>query len=143
MDNSFRDTSAQDQQRSLPQSVLRRFRWPLLIIGAIVMAFMAWKVLPWLSAQSSVRLASLQLASVERGAMQSDVSGYGQVVAARAPLLFAQSNGVVEFKVDAGQTVTEGHVLAVIQSPELQSRYSQEQSALAAQSAETISGFDC
>jgi len=53
----------------------------------------------------------------------------GRVVAAVSPTLYAPAGATVSLKVNAGDTVKEGQVLATLESPELQSALRREQSA--------------
>ena len=129
-DTGFRDTRAQDYQRA-PVPSKRGLKTAALIAALIGLGFLGFNVLPWFNAGASVRLSALQVGSVVRGDFIADVSGYANVVAARAPSLYAQSTGVVQYHVEAGQTVKAGALLATIASPELASRLSQEQNALA------------
>src|SRR5699024_1135826 len=54
-----------------------------------------------------------------------------RVVAANSPTLYAVAPGVVDFVVRPGDKVVKGQKLAVISSPDLQSRLTQEQATLA------------
>jgi len=81
-----------------------------------------------LSASSSVSLARLSVAVVERGELVRDVAGEGKVVAAASPTLYAGNAGTVSLLVQAGDAVRRGQVLARIASPELAARLAQERS---------------
>ncbi len=59
-----------------------------------------------------------------------DISADGQVVAAASPTLYANALGTVSLKVHAGDAVTKGQVLAVVDSPDLTAKLSQEQATL-------------
>src|SRR6202012_1456488 len=59
-----------------------------------------------------------------------DISADGQVVAAVSPTLYANALGTVTLKAHAGDTVTKGQGLAVVDSPDLTAKFSQEDATL-------------
>ncbi|HET7921954.1 MAG TPA: efflux RND transporter periplasmic adaptor subunit [Gammaproteobacteria bacterium] len=127
----IRDTSAQD--RPIEKRVNRK-RLVLFAVGGIAgLLLLAW-LLPtaWrlFTAGASVSASRLQIATVERGAFVRDIAADGRVVAAVSPTLYATSAGNVTLKVNAGDKVKKGQVLAIIESPELSSRFNQESSTL-------------
>jgi HlyD family secretion protein len=124
----LRDTAGQDRmiERS---SVWQRHRTPLiaglaLAVGLIVLLVY---VLRYSGAGSSVDRSRLSIATVERGSFVRDIAADGQVVAAVSPTLYANALGTVNLKVHAGDTVSKGQVLAVIDSPDLTAKLSQEE----------------
>ena len=78
----------------------------------------------------SVDRSRVSIATVERGNFVRDISADGQVVAAVSPTLYANALGTVTLKVHAGDTVTKGQVLAVVDSPDLTAKFSQEDATL-------------
>ncbi len=58
------------------------------------------------------------------------VAVQGQVVAAVSPTLYAPTTGTVTTQVNAGDKVTKGQPLAVVDSPELLSEFERERSTL-------------
>lgn len=82
----------------------------------------------WLTTDRSVPLAEIRIGAATRGDLERDVSVQGRVVAAFHPTTFSPAQGIVELRVRAGEVVAEGQVLAVVTSPELDSRLGQEQS---------------
>lgn len=125
------DTSAQDV---LIEKGSNRTRW-LVSGGAaaalILLAFWATPAVQrWAGSSVTVPLERLRLARVELGDLVRDVSVQGRVVAAVSPTLFAPADGTITLEVEAGNEVSEGQVLAVIESPELQNRLQQEQASL-------------
>ncbi len=130
--SAFRNTEAQDAVL-LPSTAKLR-HWRKVVIAVVVvglLAFMAKPVLRYL-AGNSVRASALQFSSVTRGDLVREATGFGRVVAARSPSLFAASAGVVHFVAEAGTLVAAGAVLAEIESPELMAKLAQEQSSLLA-----------
>ncbi len=98
----------------------------LLVAGALVYP----KLSRWLQAERSVALSRVRLGRVVRGDLERDVSVQGRVVAAFHPTTFSPASGIVRLEVRAGQAVESGQVLAVVASPELNSRLEQERSTL-------------
>ncbi|MFG6412833.1 efflux RND transporter periplasmic adaptor subunit [Roseateles sp. DC23W] len=128
MNSGFRDTSEQDRPLARPSR-----RWPLLLAGGAVLvavlAFTAWpRVKHLLSADSTVSVARLGIATVDVAPLTRDVAGEGRVVAAQSPTLFAQGAGTATLLVKAGDPVKQGQVLARVDSPELTNRLAQERS---------------
>jgi HlyD family secretion protein len=124
------DTSSQDIV--LTPAVGRK---KLLVIAVVIaLLLLAWITVPvvqrWSQAQQSVSAERLRFADVIRGDFVRDVTVQGRIVAAVSPTLFASQSGTITFAVDAGDTVTEGQVLATIDSPELQNQLLQERSRL-------------
>ncbi len=128
----LRDTSGQDRV------IERQKFWkrnPKLVVGVgiglAILLFLLMYVLRYAGAGMSVDRARLSIATVERGSFVRDIAADGQVVAAVSPTLYANALGNVNLKVHAGDTVTKGQVLAVVDSPDLTAKYSQEQASLA------------
>ena len=131
------DTSAQDVY--LPPKSHRNRN---LIGGSALLLVMvaAWIMVPavmrWASTTVTVPLDRLRTATVTRGNLVRDVSVQGRVVAAISPTLYASAAGSITIKVEAGSTVTEGQVLAVVDSPQLANRLKQAQSSFEQQAIE-------
>jgi len=128
----FRNTEAQDS--ALAPSTVKLRQWRNVVIAVLlvgVLGIVAMPVLRYLGG-NSVRSSALQFSAVTRGDLVREATGFGRVVAARSPNLFAASAGVVHFIAEAGTLVAAGAVLAEIESPELMSVLAQEQSSLLA-----------
>jgi HlyD family secretion protein len=125
------DTSAVDRPVAASRSVTRRV---LLTAAAALVLLVAVVVVPsvsrWLTADRSVSLARVRLGTVVRGDLERDVSVQGRVIAAFHPTTSSPANGIVALEVRAGELVEQGQVLAVVASPELNSRLAQERSTL-------------
>jgi HlyD family secretion protein len=101
-----------------------------LLLVVVATWFLAPAVERWATATVTVPLDRLRLAEVTRGDLVRDVSVQGRVVAAVSPTLYATAAGSITLQVDAGASVDEGQILAVVDSPELNNRFRQAESAL-------------
>lgn len=127
----LRDTSGQDRVIE-PKNILHRHR-KLIIIGLAALAALVVLIvilMRYSGTTSSVDRSRVSIATVERGNFIRDIAADGQVVAAVSPTLYANVLGTVTLKVHAGDTVTKGQVLAVIDSPDLTAKLSQEEATL-------------
>ena len=128
----IRDTSGQDRVLAKPNHGRNWRRW--ISAGVVILAVVAglgYVVKRWLSAERSIDRSRIRIARVTRGNLVRDVVADGRVVAANSPTLYAIAAGTVDFRVRPGDKVVNGQTLAVITSPELQSRLLQEQATLA------------
>src|SRR5277367_1470872 len=126
----LRDTSAQDRVIE-PKNPLKRHR-KLIAAGAIAAVLLITLIvilMRYSGAGVSVDRSRVSIATVERGNFIRDISADGQVVAAVSPTLYANALGTVTLKVHAGDTVSKGQVLAVVDSPDLTAKLSQLQDA--------------
>ena len=127
----MRDTAGQDRQLA-PPPVWRRHRRLIIValgVGAALVVLAVW-LLRFSGINSSVDRSRLTIAAVERGLFVRDVAADGQVVAASSPTLYAIETGIISLRVHAGDAVKKGQVLAVIDSPDLTAKLSQEQASL-------------
>lgn len=126
----IRDTSAQDVV--IKRSGKKRTYTIAALIGVAVIAgvFLLPSLTRWSSISQSVSAERLRFATVERSDFVRDVMVQGRVVAAVSPMLYSPAAGTVYLHVNSGDTVTEGQVLATIDSPELSSQQQQEQATL-------------
>jgi len=97
------------------------------VIGLAVLA--SPSINKWSQSSHSVSQARLRTAEVTFGDFVRDLSIQGRVVAAVSPKLYSPSQGTISFEVDAGDTVTQGQTLAVIDSPQLTNELKQEESS--------------
>ena len=133
----IRDTSNQD--RPLAKAAGRRptRRWLLAAAVALgLLLVVGYGARSWLSGNRSVDGARVRIAEVVRGTLVRDISADGRVTAANNPTLYAIAAGTVALKVIAGDTVKKGQPLAVVSSPDLESRLAQEKAGLASTEAE-------
>jgi HlyD family secretion protein len=129
----LRDTSAQDRviERT---SLWRGHRNALAAVLVVLLgaAALIMVLIRYAGAGASVDRSRLSFATVERGDFIRDIAADGQVVAAVSPTLYANALGTVTLKVHAGDTVTRGQILAVVDSPDLTAKLAQEDATLAA-----------
>jgi HlyD family secretion protein len=126
----FRDTAQQDRPIARRS---RRWPWVAGALGVGVLVIGGWlgpKLQQSWSAEGSVNLSRLSVAPVELGPLVRDVAGEGRVVAAQSPTLYAATAGTVTLKINAGDPVKRGQVVAVIDSPELANKLAQERSLI-------------
>lgn len=127
----LRDTSAQDQILEPRTRGWLKRRAPLLGAAAALVVATAWVAVQWLSGTQSFDADQLRIATVARGDLVRDINADGRVIAANSPTLYAIAAGTVALKIVAGDKVSRGQALAVIDSPELRSHLVQEESTLA------------
>jgi HlyD family secretion protein len=128
----LRDTSAQDRVIE-PKSSFERHRKLIIaaLAGVAALGMLILLLARYAGAGISVERARLSIATVERGSFVRDIAADGQVVAAVSPTLYANALGTVTLKVHAGDSVVKGQVLAVVDSPDLTAKMSQEEATLA------------
>ena len=133
----LRDTSAQDRVIE-PKNLFKRHRNLIIaaLAAAIALIFLIIFLVRYAGAGASVDRARVSIATVERGSFVRDIAADGQVVAAVSPTLYANALGTVSLKVHAGDAVTKGQVLAVVDSPDLTAKLSQEEATLVSQRAD-------
>jgi HlyD family secretion protein len=122
------DTSKQDTVLTVDPT--RRYRRHALWAGAAVAVAVAGTLLlgAWRGSAHAVSAARLRIAEVTRGTLVRDASVNGRIVAAVSPTLFSTAAGTVTLKVQAGDTVKKGDVLATVDSPDLSDALKREQS---------------
>jgi HlyD family secretion protein len=124
----LRDTAAQDRPIERPSLWRRYGRLAAAALVAVVgLCVLLGVWLRYSGAGASVERSRLTIATVERGSFVRDIVADGQVVAAVSPTLYANALGTVSLKVHAGDSVSKGEVLAVVDSPDLTARLAQEE----------------
>src|SRR5580704_19415455 len=123
----LRDTSAQDRVIE-PTNPLKRHRKFILaaLAGIAALGILVLFLVRYSGAGASVDRSRVSIATVERGSFVRDIAADGQVVAAVSPTLYANAVGTVTLKVHAGDAVTKDQVLAIVDSPDLTAKLSQE-----------------
>jgi len=128
----IQNTSAMDR----PVEARTRLR-RLLMFGVpaafvlIAVVVLVGPVTRWLTTERSIDVSRVRFGQVVRGDLERDLSVQGRIVAAFHPTTSSPAVGIVKLEVRAGEVVEEGHVLAIVESPELESRLKQEGSTLA------------
>jgi HlyD family secretion protein len=95
-------------------------------LGLILLS--AWLFSGWRSSAIAANASRLRIAPVTQGTLVRDAAVNGRVVAAVSPTLYAPAPATVSLKVNAGDTVRKGQVLAELESPELLNALRREQS---------------
>jgi HlyD family secretion protein len=134
----IRDAATMDRPIRRRRWTARRIAW--LVAGAALLAAGLVLLVPiarrWARAETVVDASRLRLAEVTLGDLERDVAVQGRVVAALHPTLYSPAQGIVTLLVRPGAEVTKGQPLARIDSPELESRLSQERATLMSLQAE-------
>ncbi len=131
-EHSIRDTSAQDVFID-PAPRARQRRRIILVAaagGIIALVGVGLLIRSWSSSAVVIPRERVRIAQVTRGPFVRDVAAQGTVVVANSPTLFAIATGAVTFNVRAGDAVSEGQVLAVLDSPSLKNELAREQATL-------------
>lgn len=126
----IRDTSATDRAITASPGPNRR---RLLVVGASALGgvlLLATLAATWMGSERSVDGARLRIAEVKRGTLVRDAAVNGRVVAAVSPTLYAPAASTVTLKINAGDKVKKGDLLAVLDSPDLDNQLQREQSSL-------------
>jgi HlyD family secretion protein len=127
----MRDTAGQDRVLARPSPWKRHRRLIVVgLIGGAALVMLAVWLLRFSGINASVDQSRLTLGTVERGLFVRDVAADGQVVAAFSPTLYAIETGIITLRVHAGDAVKKGQILAVIDSPDLTAKLSQEEETL-------------
>lgn len=127
----IRDTSNQDAVIT-PAKGHHNRRRIILAAGAVALLAAGWYLFStWRGSDHSVNISRLRIAEVGRGTLIRDAAVNGRIVAAVSPTLYAPSLATVTLKVNAGDTVKKGDVLAVLESPDLSDALKKEQAAYA------------
>ena len=127
----IRDTSSQDAVITAPKGQHAKRRL-VIAAGAVALAAVGYYLLhTWSGSGHSVSMSRLRVAEVGRGTLVRDAAVNGRIVAAISPTLYAASLATVTLKVNAGDTVKKGDILAVLESPDLSDALKREQAAYA------------
>lgn len=123
----IQDTSSQDKPRR-QTTWQRQRRWVSAIaIGLSLTALVGWFSRSGSAVEQVIDRHQVQIAKVQRGDFQRDLQVQGQVVAANAPTLISQQDGLVRFIKLPGEAVRQGELLAVVESPSLENEVKQQQ----------------
>ena len=128
-ETKIRDTGAQDV---VMDTAPRRKKIKLLLTAAllVIAGVSANAFINSSDASISMDRSAVQIATVERGELMRDIVATGRVVAANAPQLYSPEKGFVNLQVKAGEDVTQGQIVATVESPELDNQLKQERSEL-------------
>ncbi|WNC69758.1 efflux RND transporter periplasmic adaptor subunit [Thalassotalea nanhaiensis] len=126
------DTSSQDVTVVENKPKQKLIIWSVAIVAMLGITF--WQFAPaasrWSQAELSIPLKRVRIATINRSDFIRDISVQGRVVAAVSPTVYSPAEGTITFTIEAGSEVKAGTTLAVIDSPELTSRFDQEKSSL-------------
>ncbi|MFC1851578.1 efflux RND transporter periplasmic adaptor subunit [candidate division CSSED10-310 bacterium] len=127
----IQDTSKQDTV--LPRNMKRRVILSV-VVGLCLLG--ATFVFVWLfghlfQAESSFDRQRLRFATVERGSLVHELSVEGRLIASSYPTIYSAARGRILLKVQPGDKVKKGDLLAIQESPEWENQLLQELSRLA------------
>lgn len=125
----IKDTSVQD----ISVTPKRNYKKPviLVVLTLAIIALCAQAFMGSNPGSISVDRASLQIATVNLSRLVRDVAASGRIVAANAPKVYSPERGYVDLQVKAGDEVSKGDIIALVDSPELNNELKQQQSVLA------------
>lgn len=127
----IRDTSSTDRIVESPSPASIRTRRIVALLAALAATgLIILMINRWAHALPGVAADSLRMATVTRGTLQRDLTVNGRIVAAVRPTVYAPSAGTVTLEVRAGDPVTAGQLIAVVDSPELTNQLEQNQATL-------------
>ena len=127
-----RGTEAQDMHVAASDSARRRRLWMYVAAASaltLILIFV-WLIRSWSRSGHVVSAERIRTASVTKGHFVRDVAAQGVVVATVNPTLFAIAPGTISYTVHAGESVSKGKVLAVLDSPELRNEFQRERATL-------------
>jgi HlyD family secretion protein len=127
----FHNTAKTDRLLGPPSCWRRRRNY--LVAGSLAAAIAVGvlvKALTLAGTAKSVDRSRLTIATVTIGTFTREVAADGQVIAAVSPTLYATATGTVSLKVHAGDAVTKGETVAILDSPGLTASLSQEEATL-------------
>lgn len=127
-----RSTAGQDVSIDTARPNRRRKKWiAVAALGTLALvSALAWLLQAWADARHTISAERTRIVTVTRGKFVRDVAAQGTVIAAVNPTLFAVAPGTVSYLVRAGDSVTKGQPLAILDSPALRNEYQREQATL-------------
>jgi len=129
--NKISDTSGQDIFVGHESKRARNIKLAVGAISVFALSLLGFNYLKgFVVADNFFERSKLRTAVVERGDYERSISVEGNVVATFRPTLYAQDTGEVYLKVQEGDIVQKGQLLATIDNPALVSRFQREQAAL-------------
>ncbi len=128
--SSIQGTEGQDVP-TVTQTAWHKHRVLPIVVGAAFGAvILLWLVRTWFDPVATVAAERLRIVTVTKGQFVRDVAAEGTVIAAVSPTLFAAAPGTISYKVQAGDTVANGQVLATLDSPAATNEFQRERATL-------------
>ncbi|GEA06173.1 RND transporter MFP subunit [Alteromonas sp. KUL42] len=124
----IQDTSKQDV---VVKPKRRTKLWILSLASVFVLGGLGYVLASSPAADISIERESLKVHTVSKGNLVRDIITTGKIIAANAPQVYSPEQGYVSLNVMAGDFISEGDIVAIVESPELQSALKQEQLVLA------------
>lgn len=124
----IQDTSNQDHAIVNEKHSKKYLLSMAAVIGACIIGYFS---LASPVADLSVAKDALNIHTVSKGDLVRDIITTGKVIAANAPQVYSPQQGYVMLNVMPGDAIEVGDIVAVVNSPELQSQLNQEKLVLA------------
>ena len=124
----IQDTSKQDV---VVKPKRRTKFWMVSLASVFILGGLGYVLASSPSADISIERESLKVHTVSKGNLIRDIITTGKIIAANAPQVYSPEQGYVLLNVMAGDFISEGDIVAIVDSPELQSTLKQEQLVLA------------
>jgi HlyD family secretion protein len=130
----IRDASTMDQPIDTRPQRRRQLLALAVVIAVLVVLGLVFmpSIRRWARSETSVPRSQIRLGTAVRGDLVREVAVDGRVIAAFHPTAFSPAQGIVTIATNAGEVVEKGHILAKVESPELESSLDQERATLAA-----------
>ncbi|MFZ6813858.1 efflux RND transporter periplasmic adaptor subunit [Undibacterium sp. Rencai35W] len=125
----IRDTSGQDAVIAATPVWRSKKVYLMTALAVVVIASVLIVSVAWSGSSQSVSAARLSIATVSRGSLVRDAAVNGRMVAANSPTLYSTAPSTVTLKVNAGDKVKKGEIVAELESPDLSNELKREQAS--------------
>lgn len=103
----------------------------LVVLGLVVaLVWFVPNAQRWAHAERIIDASRIRIGEVVRGDVERDVAVQGRVVASLHPTMYSPASGIVTVFVRSGTQVKKGQELAIIDSPDLATKLTQEKTTL-------------
>jgi len=110
----IQDTSNQDV---VIKPKRRTKLWVLSLASVFVLGGLGYVLASSPTADISIERESLKVHTVSKGNLIRDIITTGKIIAANAPQVYSPEQGYVSLNVMAGDFISEGDIVAIVDSP--------------------------